>query len=285
MKEKFRYGRIAGIPFRIWVKTENFRRRIWQYIDNPTDDSAPVFLVGCGRSGTNMVIDKLATSWQVDAYNEDHPAAFEEWRLREFNIIGDLINQSHARIILFKPILDTHLASTLLSRFDKSKILYSCRHYDDVVNSAMKLFGEKNWPLRVKAWIENDFSEFASSPPPEETKTAIRLLWNESLTPESAIALYWMFYNLLFFDLGLYNDTRVRLVIYDNAVNHPLQEFEQICGFLGIKFRSSMIQNIYSTSIKRDPSPVIAKNIRMECETLWRRLTMVPRSIMLDNYV
>src|SRR5688500_17650022 len=59
------------------------RRSLWRRWHNPRAVSMSVFLIGCGRSGTNMVTRRLARSWQVDFYNEDHPAAFENYLLRD----------------------------------------------------------------------------------------------------------------------------------------------------------------------------------------------------------
>lgn len=270
--DSIRHGRIAGVRSRVRSYVGGIRRSLWQYVDNPIGHSRPVFLLGCGRSGTTMVIDHLARSWQVDLYNEDHPAAFEKWRLRDLDTIADLVHRSHAQITLFKPILDTHLARRLLSRFDDSRMLFSYRHYSDVVNSAVRRFGSPDWASTVHDWLEEDFGEFAPVPPPEETRTAIRLLWDESLNPESAIALYWLFYNRLYFDLSLHNDTRVTLVPYEELVNHPRREFERLCSFVGIEYGPSISHGVYSSSIKRDIPPTIATTIQLACEALWYRL-------------
>lgn len=272
MRDRFRYGRVSGIPYRLWVKSSDNRRRLWQRLDNPSGQSRPVFLVGCGRSGTNMVTKQLSTTWQIDLYNEDNPAAFKNWRFRELATIEELINRGYSRITLFKPILETHLARMLLDRFPEASVIFSFRHVDDVVNSALRHFGEGNWPNRVKAWINEDFAEFASDSPPEKTKDAVRSRWRPGLTPESATALYWIFYNRLYFDLGLHDDNRVMLVQYEASVLTHEREFVRLCRFLDIRYSAQMTEGIFSSSIRLSEPPRFNEQIRMDCEVLWQRM-------------
>ena len=248
------------------------RKRIWQRWHNPTGCTAPVFLVGCGRSGTTMLIFHLNRLWEIDLYNEDHPAAFQNWRLRDLTVIEELINHSYASMILFKPILDTYRTHVLLSRFPKAKTIFAFRHYDDVVNSSLKKFGTANRINHVRSWIEEDFSEFSAVPPPEETKSFIRSRWKPSLTPESGAALYWLFQNRLFFDLHLDKEVRVKLVSYESLVRNPEREFKSLCQFLELPCKPTVAQGVFASSIGRDQPSEIDSVIRADCEKLWQLL-------------
>lgn len=272
MMDRFRYGSVSGIPYRLWVGSSNRRKRLWQRIDNPWGQPKPVFLVGCGRSGTNMITRHLSKTWQVDLYNEDNPDAFENWRLRDLPTIEELINNRYGRITLFKPILETHLAQILLDHFPEARVLFAYRHVDDVVNSGLRHFGKENWPNRVRSWIEDDFAEFTTAQPPENTKAAIRSLWRPTLTPESATALYWIFYNRLYFDLRLHADDRVMLVQYEAAVSSPKREFMRLCSFLDIRYSAQMTEGIFSSSMRRNESPRYDKQIGLDCDELWNRM-------------
>jgi Sulfotransferase domain len=272
LKVKREMGKLRHLSGPLWSKSATVRRRIAQFVDNPGGRSHAVFLVGCGRSGTNMLCNGLSRSWQVTFFNEDNPAAFDNYRIRDLAEIEGLVASSPARITLFKPILDSHLTGIFLSRFPKSKAIFVFRHYNDVINSSIQLFGSQNWPSRVDAWINDDFSEYASAPPPEQTKNAIRSRWSPSLNPESSIALYWLFHNLLFFDLSLDEDPSTTLLNYESTVLNPRREFGGLCNFLGIKYSNCLIEGVFSSSIRRGPSPNLDAEILKDCVSLWERL-------------
>ena len=251
----------------IEIQKELRRRR-----SNPSGNSTPVFIVGCGRSGTSMLLMQLSKSWQVEHFNENHPAAFDNWRLREPSIVHRLIQDTYAPIVLFKPILNTSQTRELLSSFPKSKIVFCFRHYDDVINSSLKKFGRENRIGHVRSWISDDFAEFSFASPPEQTKIFIQSRWCPSLNPESGAALYWLFYNRLYFDLKLFEDERVKLIQYEKLVTNPVAVFTSLCQFLGLEFEFHIVEGIFASSVRRDDPPDIDPGIRADCEELWRRL-------------
>lgn len=264
-------GKIHKILHNLRATEIAFQRRVWQRWHNPTRHTTPVFLMGCGRSGTTMLLFHLGRYWQVEPYNENNPAVFEKWRLRDLAVIKELIAQSYAPIVLIKPILNTYQTRVLLSMFPDAKVLFVFRHYDDVINSFRKKFGTRQLE-NVADWINNDFAEFSATPPPSETKHAITSRWKPSLSPESGVALYWLFQNRLYFDLQLDRDERVYLVQYKTLVSKPEQEFKEICNFLELPFEPRIIDGIFATSIKRDAPPQIEPDIRAACEEIWQRL-------------
>lgn len=219
-----------------------------------------------------MLSRGLARSYQVAFYNEDNPAAFDQWRIKDFSTIQQLTETGYAQVKLFKPILDTHMAQKYLSHFGDSKVIFIFRHHFDVINSSIKRFGSDHWPSRVQRWIAHDFAEFASSPPPEHTKKPIRHHWREDLPSQSAIALYWYFYNRLYFDLDLHRNERVMLVKYEDVVTKPESTFRNLCDFTGIPYSSQMVDGIHASSVGRDNTPGITPPVQQECDRLWQKL-------------
>ncbi|MCI0549849.1 MAG: sulfotransferase [Anaerolineae bacterium] len=263
------YGRVLGIPYRLWKVTVDIGIQVARRLSNPNKNSIPVFLVGCGRSGTSMVLRSLGKSYKVEIYNETHSSAFERFRLKDFGIIEQLNNVGYAKIKLYKPILDTHMAVEYLSGFPSAKIIFMYRHYSDVISSSIRYFGVDNWPSRVVRWIDNDFEEFASAPPPNETKHRIRSLWANRLSAESSIALYWLFYNRLYIDLGLNQNPNVILINYENIVTRSDVEFHNLCRFLGVEYSQNMSKGMFATSIKHNSVRNLDETIKIECENLW----------------
>ncbi len=232
----------------------------------------PTFVVGCGRSGTSMLLHHVGRSWAVDPFNENHPAAFEKWRLRPLDVIEKLVDRSYAQVALFKPVLTTTHSCEYLNRFPHARLIFVYRHYGDVVNSSIKRFGPDDRLAHVNAWIADDFSEFAPVSPPERTKVVVRSLWKPALSAESAAALYWLFYNRHYFDLGLDHEERVRLIGYESLVANADSEFRDACLFLGLKFEPKMTAGIFATSVGRDESPEMDREIQTACEALWQQL-------------
>ncbi len=252
-----------------------WRKYFWQRAHNPTGQTRPVFVVGCGRSGTSMMLHHLARSREVDAFNENHPAAFERFRLRPLDEIEKVIERSYARVALFKPVLCTPHSRAYLTRFPDTRLIFVYRHYSDVVNSSIKKFGAADRLTHVNSWMEDDFAEFAPIAPPAATQAVVRELWRPDLSAESAAALYWFFYNTLYFDLGLHQEERARLKGYESLVANATQEIQEACSFFGITFDPIMVEGIFTSSIGRDNSPLIDGAIESACVALWERLQTV----------
>ena len=251
-----------------------WRKTIKQRLLNPSRKTMPVFLVGCGRSGTSMLLHHLGRSWSVDPFNEDHQAAFNNYRLRPLDVIEKLVDRSYARAAVFKPVITTPHSCEYLNRFPNARLIFVYRHYHDVVNSSLNRFGPADRLAHVNSWMADNFGKFAPISPPEQTKTAIRQLWKPTLSPESAAALYWLLHNSLWFDLNLHLNERAMLVSYESLVADAVPKMRAVCDFLNLKFEPEMADDIRSTSVGRDPQPVLDRNIETACEALWQQLQL-----------
>jgi hypothetical protein len=268
MREKIR-----SVQYRLLAKQDELKKTVQRRLNNPAGASLPIFLVGCGRSGTSMFIWQLEKSWQIQLYNEDHQAAFDEYRLRDFGVVARLVDESDAPFTLFKPILDTVQTMELLNHFPGSKAIFAFRHYTDVINSSLKKFGTYNRINHVKGWVTEDFAEFTVCPPPEASKTAVRTLWADDLSPEEGAALYWLFYNRLYYDLGLHDDPRTILIRYETLVTEPREQFEKVIAFLEAEFEEKMVEGVHAKSINKNDPPPLRPAIMTACEELYEQLS------------
>lgn len=279
-------GRIRAILNQVSTQKTELQKRVIQRWRNPTGETRPVFLIGNVRSGTSMVVFQLAKSWQVKLYNEDNPAAFDYWRMREFSVIDNLLKNSTAPITLFKPILDTYRVWEILEHFPNAKAIFTFRHYTDVINSTHKRFyrpdglyvPSKRLPPRdtrdpITRWVAEDFKEFAAARPPEEILDFIKSRWKPELSLNSNIALRWYFINRLYFDLGMFKDERIKLVKYEKIVANPEKEFANLCQFLGIAYEPAMIDGVFSSSIGKDATPELDPVVQADCDELFDRLS------------
>jgi hypothetical protein len=249
-----------------WRKQQQMQK--WRRKHNPNGLSWPVFVVGCQRSGTTMLVHNLNRSWEVELFNEDNPKAFHNYELFDLEVVSRLVRQSYAQAVLFKPIVDTYRTHLLLQIFPESKVLFLFRHFDDIVNSMLRTFGD-DAKRHVDWWLESDFETFSPFLPTPETQKLIHTLYQPNLNVESVSALYWLLQNRFYFDLNLSQDSRVKLIQYESLVQTPETSFREICDFMEIEFRSSMIKNVRTSSITRYAPPQIDSSIRSACHKLW----------------
>jgi len=247
------------------------KKRFVQWILYRKGVSMPLFLMGCGRSGTNFVVGRLNTATEIQLYNETNSDAFHNWRLKSLGAIEGLLNNSYAPIVLFKPINDTYRMVKLLEKFDNAKIIFQFRHYNDVVNSITRgPFGQRR--TLVKDWIESDFEEFKLYPPTDNAKNTIRSLFNDTLNDDSGSALYWLLQNRFLLDQKLQRNPSVMLVQYEHLVQNPEEVFHELFEFIGIVYKERAIKGAKSTSINKNTMPDIEPNILAACEALWVEL-------------
>jgi hypothetical protein len=282
------YGKLRAFFFKTARRGENLARSIRQRFDNPSGRTIPAFLVGNVRSGTSMLVYQIARSPQVKLYNEDNPAAFRYWRLREPAVIDRLLERSHGRVTLFKPVLDTHRTGILLDRYPGARALFAFRHFDDVVNSSRRRFYAEDgrfYPSHkvpdhdprdpVTVWVQDGFADFAGAPVPESLKARITGLLDGATTRDSKIALRWLFTNSLYFEMGFDEHERIRPVHYEAVVADPKRELSAIFNFLELEFDPRVTEGIHASSVGKDAPAVIDPEIRGQCENLFMRLTEV----------
>jgi hypothetical protein len=264
-----RDGVWSNLVNQVAIKTFRLRKRVFQKF-NPAKVSTPVFIVGSGRSGTDIVTHTLSRSFFTAIYNEYHDAAFENWRLRPLDEIGGLIEKSSAQFVVFKPIVETLRSKELLDYFPDGKLLFAVRDYRDAVNSMVRFFGRGHIKA-VQAWVRSDFERHSQAP--EYMKDFIRTHCDENVSLQDACALYWLLYNAAYQYLDLENDPRARLISYERLVRNSNEETRDLASFLGISWSSGMTQGIYDKSIGKSSPPNISPAIEAECNRVWEYLS------------
>lgn len=265
------YDRFYRIRRRLSEVVSHYRKSRWQRRHNPSRISQPVFIVGCQRSGTNMLLNSLGRSLEVEVYNENNPLAFHNFHLISLERTERLIQQSYAKVVIFKPICETYKTKFFLEKFTRAKAIFIYRHFNDCINSMARAFGDKQVQL-LKYWLDTDFRSFATAPPSIEVRRLIQNLYHPGLSDVSSAAVYWLLWNQFYFDLGLNRNSRVKAVQYELLVRKPEEQFCQLCDFIGIKFDSFICEYVHNKSINKYPPPDIEPAIRNACEKLWERL-------------
>jgi Sulfotransferase domain len=236
-----------------------------------------VFVVGCQRSGTTMLINVLGKSAKCRIYNEGkNNPAYDDYRLRSNERLKHLIKKSGRRIVVFKPVLDSQHTDRLLGLYPNAKAIWIYRHYRDVANSSVKKWqGDQKEIMCGIAGIRKDpkhHQDAIAERMSQRTVDIVRGLCNLAMSPEDGAALLWYVRNLIYFDLGLEKDQRVLLVRYEDLVTKPEHYFARIFGFIGCYFDDKYVGDIFDTSVNRNAGPPINKEVARLCHEMLQRL-------------
>lgn len=237
----------------------------------PSHSVKPVFILGNGRSGTDIVAHCLSKGWCVELINEDNPKAFSDWRLKGLDVVEQVVGSSGADLVLFKPIVETLRAQEFLAEFPSAVVIFVVRNPHDAINSMVRFFGEGQ-VRAVKSWVETDFSRQPQAP--AELREFITSHCHADLSVEDAAGLYWLLYNSSYLFLDLPSSPRVAKIRYENLVQEPDETMQEICDFLGMKWFPSMTDEVYAGSVGKNRKPDLSPAIERRCSEVWERLTV-----------
>ena len=247
------------------------RKHIYQYFrDGGKEGQIRVFVAGMQRSGTNLLMDVLEESMESDVFHERDPRAFDNYQMRDPAEIQRLVDASRARLFVIKALCELQELSSLMETFSPAKTVWIVRDYNDVVNSMLHSFGNMAKQVQRIARDRNS-SGWLGMGMSDRTHEIVRSLVSDSLDDATASALQWYFRNMLFFDQSFDSDRRVLLIRYEELVSHPVEEFEKIYKFAGIRFSRGVVRKVSPRSIGKHPRPDIDPAVRGLCDELLHR--------------
>lgn len=245
---------------------------------DPPDRAKVGFVAGVQRSGTNMLIDVLEQSFATDVYHEWDSRAFDNYQMRDSDVIGALWRRSKAPHFVIKSLCELQRLAQLMAAFAPAKIVWIVRDYNDVVNSMQVSFSNQAQQVQRIAqdresdgWQGNGMSD--------ETHELVKGVVHPGISDASAAALIWYFRNQLYFDQGLAQDPRVLLVRYESLVTNPDAEFARVFEFLDIPYRPWHSRKVVKKYIGKAAAPEIDEPIRLHCEAMMRRFDALCPSV------
>ena len=157
-----------------------------------------------------------------------------------------------------------------LEQFSGLRVVWMYRSVDDVVNSCVRRWSSMR---EVLLRISRDPSSagWFGEAIPEHSLEVVRRYASESMSLESAYALFWFIRNSFYFDLGLDAEPAVRLFRYERLVREPAEGFRRMFGFCGCPFEPDFTKEVFSTSVGRHQPPDLAPPIRELCTELAKR--------------
>lgn len=238
--------------------------------------SRAVFLTGFWRSGTNATVFALNKHQEVTLYNENNPEAFENWRLKDLDIIEKLCS-SHkkSKISLFKPVSEPDRISEYLNLGRESKVIYLYRLPENVCKSGFQNFGEE-WSRIHRQFIKKllegkePYSKY-NSEVAYHIREQAKLFYTESLNNESVIILRWLLSNQFFLRCNFKSNKNVLTISYEELTTEPINIFQKICNFLEIEYDSLITEGIHSYNRHKFEIKIDEK-VRLAAEECYHKL-------------
>ena len=254
----------------LWRKAKGWRQRVL-----PRPLAQYVFVAGMQRSGTNLLMDVLDASGATQVFHETDARAFERYEMRDVAVIQQLARQCPAPVFVVKALCELDRIKFLMESFTPAHTLWVVGDWRDSVNSAIKSFG--NFVPQWQRLVEGDTEDWRGRGMSSATRELLVALYRPEASEAEGAAIMWFYRNVLFFEQQLAADPRVRVVFYEDLVQHPLREVAGVYAFLGLPgFNAAKARRIHAHSVKRRSPPDIAPAVTALCDELLARFTALP---------
>lgn len=247
------------------------RKSLWAARKGRRGGARPVFILGAQRSGTTILIRSLNRSLEIEVHGEASPRAMLDWRIREAPVIEKLIRRSAHRVIVFKPLTDSHRARDFLSLAESARAIWMYRNAADRANSAVARFGSTNLE-HLSGFVRGDLLETWQAQGLSSESMALLKRFNyDDMSPHSAAGLFWYIRNALYFEQRLDTDARVLPLAYEDLVTNPAGTMRGVSHFIGCSFEPALYDNVHGKSLGRARSN-LAPEVEALCATMYDRL-------------
>jgi len=249
----------------IWRQGKALRQRL-----RPRPVAQYVFVAGMQRSGTNLLMDVLDASAATQVFHETDPRAFERYEMRDLAVIRQLAQHCPAPVFVIKALCELDRIKHLMDTFRPAKTVWVVRDWRDSVSSAIKSFG--NFVPQWSRLARGDAGDWRGRGMSEATRELLAALYHPDASEAEGAAVMWFYRNALFFEQQLAADSRVRVVFYEDLVQHAEREVETVYGFLGLQgFNQRVAGRIHARSVKHRSPPDIAPAVAALCDELLAR--------------
>ncbi|MFI5285587.1 MAG: sulfotransferase [Candidatus Dormibacteria bacterium] len=237
--------------------------------------ATPVYLVGLQRSGTNMLARGLDIAPEFEVHNENDRAVFDHFLLRDDDVIRRVVLASRHEYVLFKPLCDSHRVDHLLDSLgtpSPGRAIWAYRDVDGRVRSAVSKFGRNNLLTLRDIAAGKGAGMWQAQRLSAATLAEIASYDYETMTAETAAALFWWIRNGLYFETGLDRRDDVLLASYRDMLATPVEAMQAICTFLGLTYRPALIEHISPRGAVSRLQLDIDPRVRALCDHLQDRL-------------
>ncbi len=233
----------------------DIKKGLWRIFNDHSPDAVPVFVVGAQRSGTTLLLECLEQSMDFDVLGESSHA-MTNYRIKDNDVVSNVIETSPHRFVVFKPLTDSHRASDFLRLRRKSFAIWAFRRVEDRANSSVAKFGSHNLDILRDIKANKGMDRWQAQGLSDDMVEFIKGFDYDQMNPESASAIFWYVRNSIFFDTGLDGNEHVLPLAYEDLVTNPRAVMKGVCRFIGAEFKDSMVRNVHAKSIGRTESKI-----------------------------
>lgn len=258
------------------TKKDKIKKSFVQYIKYQKGYKKSLMILGCQRSGTTLIshlFNQLDYCRVFGEFSILSNKGVDKIRLNALEEVVGIFENSHAPLIVFKPLVESQNAKQLLNTIPKSNVLWVYRNYKDVAASDVKKFSKTAGRGNILPIINNDHSNWRGEHVSEEARSVIKSMYSDKLSPQDCACLFWYARNVLFYEQALESNERVYIWPYEDFIGSPQTMFSQLMASLDLpKPKNEIFQDIYNDSVNSSSDLEISKDINDLCANLLERL-------------
>jgi hypothetical protein len=238
----------------------------------PPRDSKPIFVFGKQRSGTSMLMYAFHRHPDVMVYDEHrNNEAFDDYRIRSFAVVNEIIRKSSFPAVCFKPICDSHLIAEFAAKVPGAHFIWLYRDFQDVANSSLRKFGHATRAIKLVCegkpgggWLQEGVT-----PAMQETLSS---LYRKGLSDFDLCCLVWWVRNKAIVDSGLLKSPNLSVIKYETLVTKPLDVMPWLFDRLQLPFTPRVSKRMSARSIGRNPYPAVDPDVHRHCQAVLEEL-------------
>ena len=265
----------------------NNKKRIYQSITANKVQQGILFIVGCQRSGTSMMLHVFEGDLNTHCFAERSKLTSKDTvrgiRLNSPELIKRQLSKIRAPLIVIKPLVESQNTPTLLDYFDNSRAVWMYRNYKAVALSNIKQFGLESGVNNLRPIVNKDTQNWRAEKVSEHVWETISKHFSEDMNPYDAAALFWFARNSLYFDLKLDEDSRVILCRYEDFVVEPEKYMRGIYQQVGQVYPAGIASIVHSHSIKKGKDIEFSPQVEQLVQELQNKLESVYQSKVLQQ--
>ncbi|RMF43622.1 MAG: hypothetical protein D6755_10140 [Anaerolineae bacterium] len=234
-----------------------------------------LFIFGCQRSGTTLLLQIFEQDWNTQTYQEASILTRPEapLRLREASQVRHLLSKSRASFQVLKPLVESQHARHWLDAIPHSKAVWMFRHYRNVARSNLQKFGMRNGIEDLRPIAQGEPGNWRNEGVPDHVRALVQRHYSEQMNPYDAAVLFWYARNALFLAQNLAADSRIRLCRYADLVEHPHRVLPSMYAWLNRPSPTPRLWQQVRPDARLKPADIpISPEIEEQAQTLWEAL-------------
>ena len=262
------------------------KKLIYQSIKSRKTRPSILFIVGCQRSGTSMLLNVLDRDLNTRCFGEFSSLTSNDIRsgirLNSLDLVKKEFSQVTAPLIVAKPLVESQNICELLDYFENSTAVWIFRNYRDVALSNVRKFGPNNALDDLRPIVNGDPTNWRSEKVSRYVQDKISEHFFPEMNPYDAAVLFWFARNHIFFDLELDRNPRIAIFSYDALVLEPQRYLRSIYRQVRQAYpKIDMTTEIHAHSKNRGKDISLSPEVEQLAQELEDKLEVAHRTTFL----